>query len=423
MEDKDFANNELIRLGDENYREGNLLPALDCYLEYIEQNPDDSNIHNIIGYLYKKINPYQNLDKQIYHFTKAVDINPDFELAVRNLVFANLRAGNYDSALECFGKLFKLNPIPDDYTAYACLMLQSGNFEQGWKYYGFRFHKKFDRTVYPKINKPFWEGQNLKDKIILVNYEQGYGDSIQFFRYLSQLKPIAKKVIFRVQDGLVELLKTSDDEIDIVGEATPIETLNFDYHTPLLNLPHLLKAQKDNIPLSNGYIKADRKKVEKYKKEFFQNDNLKIGISWKGAVGGNARRDIPLKCFSALAEIKNAKIYSFQKDFHNNEFENLPPEFQIVNLAPTFNDFSATAAAMANLDLFVTGDNSVFNLAGAMGVKTCVLLSKDAEWRWFFDDKTTAWYDNVRIFKKQDENENWAIQMDKIVQFITKENV
>lgn len=425
MEEKDSASIELIRLGDENYREGNLLPALDCYLEYIEKNPNDANVHNLIGYLYKKISAYKDLDKQIYHFEKAIEINPDFELAVRNLIFANLRAGNYNEALKYFGKLFQMNPIADDYTSYACLMLRLGDFEQGWKYYGFRFHKKFDRTVYPKIDKPFWEGQDLNGKILLVHHEQGYGDSIQFFRYLNQLKPIARKVIFRVQDGLVDLLKTSDNEIEIVGESTSIETLDFDYHTPLLNLPHLLKAQKDTIPLSNGYIKTDEKKVEKYKKEFFNNDSLKIGISWKGAVGGNERRDVPLKCFNALTKIKNVKpgnvkprkikIYSFQKDFHPSEFENLPPEFEIVNLAPTFNDFSDTAAAMANLDYFVTCDNSVFNLAGAMGVKTCVLLSKDAEWRWFLDDETTPWYDSVKIFKKRDENENWAFQMDRIV--------
>lgn len=408
---------DILKLADEQYKNGDFLTAVEYYKKFIEQNPNNAIIHNIIGYLYRKINTYDTLEEQIKHFEKALELKPDFEPAVRNLAFANLRASEYQKAVYYFEKLLSLNPIPDDYMAYACLKLCLGDFECGWKHYEYRFHKNFGKTFYPEIDKPRWEGQKITDKILLVQYEQGFGDSIQFFRYLQQVKLLVGKIIFRVQDELVDLLRINDLEIQIVSDKSPINDLKFDYHIPLMSLPFVLKAQKNNIPLSKGYIKADEDKIEQYRKEFFDNNHLKIGISWRSI--GNKRRDVPLKHFYPLSKLKNTKIYSFQKNLNLNKFKDLHPDFEIISLGQSFNDFSDTAAAMANIDLFVTSDNSVFNLAGAMGKKTFVLLSKDAEWRWFLDDKTTPWYDSVRIFKKNYENESWDVQMNRIIEAIS----
>lgn len=409
---------DTLKLANESYKNGDFLTAIEYYKNCIEQDPHNAVIHNILGYLYRKINTYDTLEEQIKHFKKALELTPDFISALRNLAFAYLRAGEHQKAIDYFEKLLKSNPIPDDFMAYACLKLCLGDFDTGWKYYEYRFLKKFGETFYPQIDKPHWEGQSAPDKILLVQYEQGFGDSIQFFRYLQQVKPLVKKIVFRVQDELVNLFKINDNEIEIVSAETAVDDLQFDYHIALMSLPLVLKAQKSDIPLSEGYIKADKEKIEKYKKEFFDNESFKIGISWQSI--GNKRRDVPLEHFYPLSKLKNVKIYSFQKDFNSSQPNYLPSDFKFVNLGETFNDFADTAAAMANIDLFVTSDNSVFNLAGALGKKTFVLLSKDAEWRWFLDDKTTPWYKSVRIFKKNFENENWDVQMGRIIETISE---
>lgn len=409
---------DTLKLANESYKNGDFLTAIEYYKNCIDQEPQNAVIHNIIGYLYRKINTYDALEEQIKYFKKALELSPNFVPAVRNLAFAYLRAGEHQKAIDYFENLLNSNPIPDDYMAYACLKLCLGDFDIGWKYYEYRFLKKFGETFYPQIDKPRWEGQSAPDKILLVQYEQGFGDSIQFFRYLQQVKPLVKKIIFRVQNELVNLFKINDDEIEVVSSEILIDDIEFDYHIALMSLPLVLKVQKSDIPLPEGYIKADKEKIEKYKKEFFDNDNFKIGISWQSI--GNKRRDVPLKHFYPLSRLKNVKIYSFQKNFNACQLEHLPSDFKVINLGETFNDFSDTAAAMANVDLFVTSDNSVFNLAGAMGKKTFVLLSKDAEWRWFLDDKITPWYNSVRIFKKNYENEDWDVQMGRIIETISE---
>ena len=254
---------------------------------------------------------------------------------------------------------------------------------------------------------------------MLVQYEQGFGDSLQFFRYLEQVKPLVKKIIFRVQDELVELLKINTN-IEIVRNSVPLDELSFDYHIPLMSLMYILKIPINNIPFSEGYIKADEEKINNYKKEFFDNNSFKIGISWHGTSIGNKHRNIPLRCLFPLAGLQNVKIYSLQKGFGQKEAEGLPDNIKIIDLGKTFNDFSYTAAAMANLDLFITGDNALLNLAGAMGKKTFLLLNKYSEWRWFLHSYTTPWYKSVKIFKKQNENDNWDSLMKRIVKNIKK---
>lgn len=409
----------LKKLAEEAFQECNYIYAIVYYEESLKITPEDANVYNTIGYLYKIIgNKYQHLDEQIKYFEKAIELDPQCIQTIRNLAVTYPLVGRGEEAVKYFKKLLELEPVVDDYVAYSHLQIQLGNFTEGFKYYEYRFQRKGNPLEYPKFDKPRWEGQNISDKTLLVHYEQGFGDSIQFFRYLEQTKPLAKKIIFRVQDELVDLFRINIENIDIVGLSTPLSELSFDYEIPLLSILHATNATIDNIPFTQSYLKADKTKTEKYKKEFFNNNCMKIGISYNGAQFGNERRNVPLGCFYPLAKLKNIKLYSFQKGFGAEQLKNVPSDIEIIDLGATFNDFSDTAAAMANVDLFITSDNSVFNLAGAMGKKTFVLLNKHSEWRWFYDEETTPWYDSVKIFKKQNEEDDWNLPIEKIIKIL-----
>lgn len=390
------------------------------YIQYAPRNNDLATAYNTLGHLYERQSGYENLDRQIECFEKALEITPDLKSAIRNLTVVYPRAQRDEDALKCFEKLLQIGASMNDYFDYAAMKIKFKDFKEGWKYYEYRFSKENNPTVYPRMNKQKWRGQKIPEKTLLVQYEQGFGDSIQFFRYIKQLKALAGKVIFRVQDELVDLLKLNADGFEVVSMNTPIEKIKFDYHVALMSLMHYLNATVDDIPQPEGYLKAHEEKVAKYKKEFFDNDCLKIGISWQGAATGNKRRDLPLETFYPLSQMKNVKVYSFQKGV---ELKNMPYNVDITDLGSTFKDFSDTAAAMANVDLFVTSDNAVFQLAAAMGRKTFLLLSKDAEWRWFFDEETTPWYSNVRIFKKESELQGWNILMVRVIDAISKNKI
>lgn len=406
----------LYKLGQESFKKKDYIVAIAYFNKYIEINPNNADIHNMIGYIYQKISgKYENIDNQIESFEKAIELEPNHKFALRNLALAYSLADKTEEAVDCFKKLLKLDFIIDDCMAYAYLQIQLKNFQEGWKFYENRFDKYKESMHYPKMDEPKWEGQEISDKTLLIHYEQGYGDSLCFCRYIEQVKPFAKKIIFRVQDELVDLLKLNLSNVEVVGISKPLEEIDFDYQVALMSLMYLLKARVDNIPQAEGYIKADEKKAEAYKKEFFDNDCIKIGISYNGAKGGNRRRDIALKYFYPLTKLKNVKVYSFQKGFGSEQLEELPSDVEIVDLGKTFNDFSDTAAAMANMDVMVMSDSGVFNLAAAMGKRIFLLLNKYAEWRWFLDEETTPWYDSVRLVKKQAESQSWDELIQKVI--------
>lgn len=410
--------NKLRLLGDENVNKGFFVEAIEYYKKCVEIQPQNVIMYNRIGHIYEKLSESEYLDEQIKYFEKALSIDPDYSLTLRNLAFVYFKAERYEESFSCFHKLLSGKPLTDDYVAYGCRKIQVGDFEEGFKNYEYRFKKTYGITEYPEFDKPRWKGESLPDKTLLVQWEQGFGDSVQFFRYLALAKPFFEKIIFRVQDSLVDLFKINTNDIEIVPGSQDIKELSFDYHVPLLSLPLVLKSNIQNIPSAEGYLKADKEKTEKYRKEYFDNKCFKIGITWCGMATGNRRRDVPLKYFYNAAKLDNVKIYIIQKNFNRDELKNVFPDVEVIDLGKTFNDFSDTAAAIANLDLFLTSDNSVFNLAGAMGIPTYVLLNKFSEWRWFLDENKTPWYDSVRIFKKRIEHEKWNFVMDSAIKAI-----
>lgn len=390
--------------------------ALVYFKEYAEKEPQDAKVYVIIAHLYKRLDYYGYLEEQIQYFKKALTFMPDSKDVMKSLAYAYLGLEKSIEATKYFQKSFNLETSANDYFIYGTQQMKLGNFEEGWKYYEYRFVKEYGKTHYPSFEKPKWDGQLIADKTLLVQNEQGFGDSLQFSRYLQKVKPMCANVIFRVQDELKDLFKINAQGIVIVAESTPISELSFDYHVPMMDLVRLMDKQLHDIPFAEGYIIADTNKTEQYRKDFFDNNNLKIGIAWHGAENGNILRNILLEAFYPLTKIKDVKVYSFQKGVGSEQLVDLPSDIEIIDLGKTFKDFSDTAAAMANLDLFISSDNGVFNLAGAMGKKAFLLLNKPCNWRWFFDEKSTRWYKNVKIFKKQSQNESWESVIKRVIQ-------
>ena len=114
-----------------------------------------------------------------------------------------------------------------------------------------------------------------------------------------------------------------------------------------------------------------------------------------------------------MFEFSNVQVYSLQKGYGVEQAQHLPPEFNLINIAEAFNDFSDTAAAIENLDLVISVDTSIAHLAGALGKPAWIILPITNDWRWFLEKDTTVWYKSVKLFKS-DDNENRELVMQRI---------
>jgi len=408
-------------------KDGMVEEAIENYNKALRLNPDCATTYLNLGDAY---NNKCMLDEAIENYKKALALNPNYAEAYSNLgnVFASKCM--MDVAVENLEMAVKLKPEDAEmHKNLGMTYLLAKDFEHGWEEYEWRL-KTFQASPLMKLK---WDGGSLEDKIILIYNEQGYGDTIQFCRYLPKLYDDfgAKKVLFMPQKGLEQLLRESDLKAEILDAGTPVENLQYDTNIHLLSLPRIFKTNLENIPFKGKrYLKANPEKVAWYREKYFnsllviRHLSLKVGIFWQGnpLIKYDRERSIPLKNFYSLCRIPGVKVYSLQKGYGIEHLKEAPGDINIVNLGETFNDFSDTAAAIENLDLVITVDTAIGHLSGALGKKTWILLPSHAEWRWHLDMDYSPWYEDVRLFRhKEPGKKDWEEMMQRVVRQVEVE--
>ena len=341
-------------------------------------------------------------------FKKAIALNPDYAMAYSNLGSIHQEFGNIDGAIENYDRAIALNP--DEPTAHKnksiALLLQE-NFTEGWPEYEWRLQTKVHSLR--DFRKPGWDGSPLNGKSILVHAEQGFGDTIQFVRYLPMVKAQGGHVIFECHKSLFRLLKKCDGIDRIIERSSNIvPEVQFDFHIPLLSLPGLFGTTLDSIPSDVPYVTVDPGLVEKWQIRLNHDSNFKIGIVWAGnpSFKNYHNRSCSLTDFAALAEITWRSFYSLQKGPASVE-NKIAPELKTTDLKNELNDFADTAAVISNLDLIISTDTAVVHLAGAMGKPVWTLLHSAPDWRWWLKRTDSPWYPSMRLFRQTQLND-WS---------------
>lgn len=309
---------------------------------------------------------------------------------------------NYKKALEYY---------PDDADTKAslgALYWTIREFKKGYEYFTEGVREKLPATL-RQLNTNS-EGNNL-----LIYCDQGLGDNIMYSRYLPYLKEKYSNIQVYTRKPLTSIFKHSFPDINFIDKD--FDKLSYDSSMFLSYIPYFLNMDFEHIPAKEGYLSVNETKLEDYRNKYFQNNKLKIGLCWKSgdmAIRAAIHRTINIDYFKPLLEMKNIEFYSFQKDDIFNSLEKYP---QIIDLGNEFTDFDDTAAAMKNLDLMISVDTSTIHLAGALGVKSILLLPYCNDWRWFDNTETTEWYNSVKIIKQKDRHD-WYIEIDKLVKDI-----
>jgi hypothetical protein len=196
----------------------------------------------------------------------------------------------------------------------------------------------------------------------------------------------------------------------IAGQSLP----EFDLHCPLLSLPLAFGTQLESIPSSIPYVSADSQQVQSWADEIAdESRDLKVGLVWAGSPihTKNKRRSMELRQFSPLSAVRGMKFYSLQKGASAEQVHDPDVGLKLIDLTHKLNDFSDTAALIANLDLVITVDTAVAHLAGAMGKPVWVLLPFVPDWRWMMDREDSPWYPTMRLFRQK-----VAGQWDKVIE-------
>ena len=356
---------------------------------------------------------------------KGIKINPHKGSAYFNLGIALHLQKRPEAAIRAYQKslLLKDCPYKSIKNNLAQDLLLSGNFKDGWKEYEMRLsinEYQFFQYHFGEV----WEGikkeESLPEEIILV-CEQGFGDTIQFYRFAILLEQIGIKVILFCQKPLISLLKEGGSIKNVTDELSEQKILRKAKWCPLMSLPIKLGIIQDNIPYQKAYIKANKEKALEWRTKLQKKDNHKlIGLHWQGNHEFETKiyskgRSMHFNNLLHLKNLENTEFVSLQKgDAQSQLITNEKLCFVKGQTSLNKNcDFTDTAAVIALCDLVITTDSVIAHLAGAMGVETWLALSWIPEWRWGLEGEKTNWYPNMRIFRQASQGD-WGSVIQRI---------
>ena len=399
--------NAYINLGIVNKKLYLLDEAVDCFERALDINPHEKDIYFNYANVLSKKGQY-NIALMFFH--KALDKNEkDTHKIYYSVGLIYQHKGFYERALKFFDKSLKYKPdYYDALFAKATVYLILGDFKNGWEYYSYRWDAT-NELKRPEYKVTWYNGQDLKGKNILVQQEQGFGDNIQFIRYVPKLVELGANVYLALKDELHELFSTIPN-IKIIGNNQNIE--NIDYFVSLLDLPKILYKYQDEFINKQSYLAYKEKKIFTPKHK----DKINIGFVWRGnpAHKGDEKRSIELLYFEELFKNKKYDFYSLQYD-NNEELNNYSNKYSnVFDCKPYIKNFNDTANIVSKLDLVITIDSSMVHLCGALGIKTWLILGKNSEWRWLLDKEDSIWYKSVKIFR-QNNSTNLINVFNKII--------
>ncbi|HTZ79111.1 MAG TPA: tetratricopeptide repeat protein [Stellaceae bacterium] len=382
--------------------------AAACFRRALAIRPDNaavlSNLGNVLWQMLR-------FEPAAEAFRRSLALDPARPETLHNLGLLLHSMGDYSGAVDCFDKALRgRRESVDIWWDRALTLLAMGDFARGWQEY----EKRWRLKTHPprRIASPRWEGQTDRDLSLLVHFEQGLGDSIQFCRYLPLAAARVGRLVFECQPELARLMTGLPGVAEVIPSGRPLP--NCDYHVPLMSLPGLLGTRLDSIPAAPSYLRAPADAVPPPLPRP-EGTKLAIGIVWAGRANhmNDRNRSTTLERFLALADLPGVQLYSLQKGLHAADIQTLGAQALVRDLGSALTDFAATAALLPALDLVVSVDTAAVHLAGALGVRTFVAIPYTPDWRWFNTRDDTPWYPSLRLFR-QPKPGDWESVFERI---------
>jgi tetratricopeptide (TPR) repeat protein len=385
------------------------------YLDGLKLNPVDVQAYYNLGNAFKQ---HDQLDEAVFCYENALELDPDFAAAQNNLGYVYRARGQLEQAIACYRETLRINPtFQEAQFNLAAALLLCGDFQAGWPAYEARQAR---RTMVAAETHPLWQGEVFRGKTLLVRSEQGFGDTLQFVRYLPQVKALGGTVILECQSGLETLLAGCAGVDRVIERDDPLADHEYDLFVPLLSLPAIFQTDATSIPSHCPYLMPDPGRMADWRERLDQlsppdglSPRQRIGIVWAGGLHNqNYRmRATTVDPFVSLAKVPGCQLFSLQLEpdgrHHAAAYQQLLQSAGIVPLAHHLTDFAETAAVVSVLDRVITIDTSVAHLAGGLGRPVWTLLPKVPDWRWLLSGEGSPWYPTMRLFR-QGEDGQWG---------------
>jgi tetratricopeptide (TPR) repeat protein len=311
--------------------------------------------------------------------------------------------GRSDEAIAAFRRALSLAPGRVDASCgLALALLRLGHFAEGFRYYEQRQKNAGNCRRY---GVPPWRGEALAGKHVIVWSEQGFGDTLQFVRFLPKFRQLAERTTLFAALPLLRLLR-SQRELGTVETQNPGFGAG-DFQTLLMSLPHLLQLGSDVGTGALPLFRPDPERVLRWRARLPA--GAKIALAWQGnpKYAGEPWRSMPFSHYEPLLERfgNQATFVSLQKHVGVEQLRRSPCARRVLDLSDEIDGdgdaFIDSLAILSLVDVFLTTDSALAHLAGSANIRAWVLLSEVADWRWGAAGERWVWYPTLRLFRQR----------------------
>jgi tetratricopeptide (TPR) repeat protein len=356
-------------------------------------------------------------DEAITHYDKALSLKSDYAEGWSNKGVTLHELKRFDEAITHYDKALSLKSDYHEASLNKSLsLLLQGDFENGFLLYENRWasEKMFEIAGRRFFDKPTWLGkESLQGKTILLYGEQGFGDFIQFCRYIKLVSDLGAKVILEVPQSLASLLENLEGVSQLVIKDQDLPF--FDYQCPLLSLPLAFNTNIFSIPAYIPYLASSAHQLARWKLKLGEKRNKRVGLAWSSMSGfkEDSKRSLLLADLVSALPLEGFEYICLQKELKECDKEFFRSYQNIRFFGDEFRDFSDTAALIENLDLVISTCTSVPHLSAALGKETWVLLSHVPDWRWLLCRDDSPWYPSMKLYR-QTSIGDWKSVLDRV---------
>jgi tetratricopeptide (TPR) repeat protein len=358
---------------------------------------------------------WTNLGNTLHHLSRHDEAAEAFGLALAGddaamnaatgLGLSLLALGRLDAAVIAQRAAVATNPAcPVAHLNLACCLLAVGEFADGWAEFEWR---GLVGVPVPAMAGPAWRGEPLYGRRILVQAEGGYGDMLQFARYVPMLLQRGGQVIMQTRAPLRRLFSALPC-VEIAGDAP-----RYDVSVKLLSLPRLFGTMADTIPPPLP-LQVGQDQVAAWRARVLDGHvgALVVGLVWSGAsrrdepaqAEMDGRRSMALARLAPLASVAGLRLVSLQEGAAGAQISDAG--MPIFDAMAEMADFADTAVLTAACDLVISVDTAMVHLAGNLDVPVWLLDRYDGCWRWGKSGATSPWYPRLLLFR-QDSAGDW----------------
>jgi tetratricopeptide (TPR) repeat protein len=390
--------------------------AMERYRLAVHAQPGMAEAHCNLGNILRE---RFDLPAALVQYDAALTTSPDVAALHANKAVALHEMGRFEEALAGYDKALQLDPEDAECQRNrAMTLLLLGRFDEGWHAYEARWRTARFRQELRGSTKPRWTGGATDPgATVLVRAEQGYGDTIQFARYVDLIAARGLHAAVECPSPLVRLMRSLAGVTQVVEQGAPLP--GHDVQIPMMSLPGAFKTDLDSVPADIPYLHPPKDLMDSWRRRLEHLAGVRIGLAWKGSANHprDRVRSPGLAPLLELLKLPGASFLSLQKDGGDKDIA--AHGAAIEDFTNDLSDFAETAALIANLDLVVTCDTAVGHLAGALGRPVTMLLPHVPEWRWLLGRDDTPWYPTMRLIRQASPGD-WAGAVAETSQYIRR---